>query len=552
MMLRARRLAVFMLMPLALVACDDKDPSGPDALAAPTGVTAQSIGTTSIEVTWNAVAGASSYRIERAQGTGGFVAAGTSTSTTHTDNDLQPATAYRYRVAAVRGSEQSGFSAEATATTGEAGPKAATVTGNITRNRTFYSDTVYTLSGFVRVQSGATLTIQPGTLIRGDSAVAGSALFILPGAKINAVGTADSPIVFTSGRNANRRPGDWGGVVIVGRGIVNTTGDRIVEGSDALGSQGILYSGGTNNADNSGELRYVRIEFAGYAVAPNVELNSLTLAAVGSGTKLEYVQTLAGLDDSFEWFGGAVDGKYLVSYESGDDHFDMSEGYVGRLQHLIAYQTQVLDPRPGTGGISSDPQGMENDGCDGAQCAQGHASTPMSAPVVANFTLIGRGDAATMSSGGDIGMVLRRGMGGHYVNGVLGRWPRAAISVRDAQTQTNIANGDLTINNILVSESGPLFQPGQQVGVDSVANAIIRTANTTASLFASVPTQPATTAQIDWSLSANSPARDGGLNAFTGKLQTKAGTFVTPTTYRGAADPTGPKWWQGWTRYIVN
>ncbi|MEY4010621.1 MAG: hypothetical protein RLZZ93_1313, partial [Actinomycetota bacterium] len=124
-----------------------------------------------------------------------------------------------------------------------------------------------------------------------------------------------------------------------------------------------------SRSTDSGTLKYVRIEFAGYATATDQELNTLTLAAVGSGTTIEYVQSLYGLDDSFEWFGGAVDGKYLVSYESGDDHFDMSEGYQGRLQFLIAYQSGLVIPRAGAGNSSNDPQGIENDGCNGTGCA---------------------------------------------------------------------------------------------------------------------------------------------------------------------------------------
>ena len=135
------------------------------------------------------------------------------------------------------------------------------------------------------------------------------------------------------------------------------------------GPQGVteVYSGGTDNADNSGTLRYVRIEFGGYDVSGGAgqELNSLSMYAVGSGTTLEFVQTLAGLDDGFEWWGGAVDGRYLVSYESGDEHFDWTEGYRGRNQFLIGFQSTRLDPAADAGQLSSDPEGFEADGCNG-------------------------------------------------------------------------------------------------------------------------------------------------------------------------------------------
>jgi hypothetical protein len=221
-------------------------------------------------------------------------------------------------------------------------PGFGTISENITSDRTLYADTVYTISGFIKVTNGATLTIQPGTRIEGDFDVIGSSLFILRGARIVANGTAQNPIVFTSSRPVGqRRPGDWGGLIIVGNGIINRTSPANIEGTgtDVTLNPSQNYAGGTNNGDNSGTLRYVRIEYAGFPTAPNQELNTLTMAAVGSGTTIEYVQALLGLDDSFEWFGGAVDARYLVSYEPADDHFDMSEGYVGRVQYAIAFQS---------------------------------------------------------------------------------------------------------------------------------------------------------------------------------------------------------------------
>ncbi|HET6837374.1 MAG TPA: hypothetical protein VFH24_04975, partial [Gemmatimonadales bacterium] len=200
-------------------------------------------------------------------------------------------------------------------------PGAAAISADITANRTLYADTVYTLSGYIKVTNGAVLTIEPGTTIQGDADVSGSSLWILRGSRIEANGTAAEPIVFTSEKAAgSRAPGDWGGIIIVGNGIINRNpgpgGSILTEGGVAGESEN--YAGGTNNADNSGTLRYVRIEFAGLDISGGAgqELNGLSMYAVGSGTRLEYVEVMAGLDDSFEWFGGAVDGRYLVSYES--------------------------------------------------------------------------------------------------------------------------------------------------------------------------------------------------------------------------------------------
>jgi hypothetical protein len=432
------------------------------------------------------------------------------------------------------------------------------ISANIISDRTLHADTVYTLRGYVRVSNGATLRIEPGTRIEGDYDVFASSLFIERGAKIIAEGTADAPIVFTSQRPAGQRaPGDWGGLVLIGNGIINRTAPVILEGTENFTSvEGgpVNYAGGSDNADSSGSLKYVRIEFAGHEVATNAELNSLTMAAVGSGTTIEHVQVLAGLDDGFEWFGGAVDAKYLVSYESGDDHFDASEGYSGRVQHMIAFQSKTLVPRQDAGSVASDPQGIENDGCAGQNCAQGENSQPYTTPVFANFTLVGPGANRT-TSGGEIGMMLRRGTGGHYVNGVVARFTRAGASLRDATTEARFNDGGLSLRSILFAENGVTFQSGTtpyQFSVPLGPNGLEESAATAASLFAALPTDPSAATEFDWTPAAGSPAAMGGLTTFAGDLATRAGTFVTPTGYRGAADPAGPKWWQGWTYYADN
>jgi len=439
------------------------------------------------------------------------------------------------------------------------GPEEAVINADITSDRTLYADTVYTISGFVHVANGATLTIEPGTVIQGDYDVLGSSLFVLRGASIEANGTAADPIVFTSSRPiGQRQAGDWGGLIIVGNGIINRTGvDVTLEGSGSGATNPVvLYSGGTDNADDSGTLRYVRVEFAGFGPVADAELNTFTFAAVGSGTQLEYLQALSGLDDSFEFFGGAVDGKYLVSYDAGDDHFDMSEGYVGRLQHLIALQTRQVVPRAGAGNTSSDPQGIENDGCAGAGCASGQNSTPLTIPMVANFTLVGPADGIFSGSSGGIGMMLRRGTGGYYVNGVVARWERAGISLRDQSTIDREAAGDLIVNNVHVADVGATFQTGgssTQGTLDLATNSIVEGAETTlGALFSSVPGNPTNASQLDWTPAAAASIATGGTGAFAGTLATKAGTFVTGTAYRGAADPAGTEWWADWTYYNVN
>lgn len=447
-----------------------------------------------------------------------------------------------------------------------AGACSAQISADITTSRTLRKDTVYTLASYVHVTgNGTTLTIEPGTVIKGTL---NSALFVLQGAQINANGTAAEPIVFTSDQTVGqRKPGDWGGLILVGRGIINRSGTVDLEGTGSSTTNYVVsYNGGTNNADNSGTLRYVRVEFAGFGVAANQELNSFTFAAVGSGTTLEYLESLAGLDDSFEWFGGAVDAKYLVSYESGDDHFDSSEGHTGRNQFLIAYQSLILPPRTGSGVASTDPQGFEVDGCGsatGSGCTLGFNSTPINTPLFANWTLVGTGvntDVAATSGG--VGFLLRRGTSGMYVNGVVARWPRAAISLRDTETQARFTANEAILRNVLVVETGstagtnaPTFESGTgRFTIDATANNITTAAGTVtaASLFTALPATPTTAASLDWSLSTNSAARTGGTGAFTGTLATKAGTFAAGTAYVGAHDPAAAKWWTGWTTYARN
>ncbi|HET9425314.1 MAG TPA: hypothetical protein VFO55_08090 [Gemmatimonadaceae bacterium] len=462
---------------------------------------------------------------------------------------------------------------------------AADLTLDITSNRTLYAETTYTLKGFVHVTNGATLTILPGTKIQGDFNTLGSSLFIMRGAKIRAVGTADKPIVFTSSQPVgSRQPGDWGGLVIVGNGVDNRTGAIEVEGTGtATGTTSgtnykVVYTGEAgatpSNTDDSGELRYVRVEFAGYAPSLNNELNSFSFGAVGNLTKLSYLQSMAGLDDAFEFWGGAADADHLIAYETADDAFDMSEGFRGRLQYLISFNSAVLTQRTGAGSPSSDPQGIENDGCAGTGCTTGFNTTPYTQPVVANFTLVGTGATATSGTSGGIGMMLRRGTAGWYVNGLIARFPRAGISVRDAETWAragsaatpDLATADLAVKGILMVETPTAFEPQAggsstiQNAFDLAGNSIANNASvTSATLFTAFPATAGTAttaASFDWTPVTGSAATSGGLASFSGKLAAAAATplasgsgTVAGTSYVGAAQPGGAKWWAGWSNY---
>lgn len=581
--MRRSFLATSLFLGLGLAACgsDDIVEPPPPTLSAPTGVEVFALTPTSVRVTWNAVTGASTYEVERAQGTSDtWVASGTSTETQLAVTGLTTGAQYRFRVTAVAGNVRSSVSNPSAAFT-VPNEIQQIITQDITTNTTWTNDKTWVLSGFIKVANNATLTIQEGTKIVGDFEVPGSSLFILRGAKINAVGTAANPIVFTSERPVGQRqPGDWGGVIIIGNGIINRSGQTQIEGTGtpAGANPAQFYNGGTNNADDSGTLRYVRIEFAGYPTAPNEELNSLTMAAVGSATRIEYVQILQGLDDSFEWFGGAVNGRYLISYEASDDHFDASEGYIGRNQFMIAFQSIRPEARPGlAGGVASDPQGIENDGCWAENCMAGGAneqrgnSTPYTIPVFANFTLVGAPAGAWETTGGNYGAMIRRGTGGLYVNGVITRYSRQAISFRGQDTRDRWDQGNLRFANIYISQTAAAFQPedlgaayaNRQFVADLAANNLEVGTVTAANLFAALPasTVSSNAGSFDWRPAAGSPIATGGLanfGALPAQLQqatvgnASPNSTITPTTYRGAAAPGGDAWWAGWTSYARN
>lgn len=240
----------------------------------------------------------------------------------------------------------------------------------ITGFRTLSADTLYNLHGIVYVDEGATLNIPAGTTVFGHDF---GTLVVKPGGTINATGTAGNPIVFTSPYEpGNRLPGDWGGVVILGNARVNKT-ETAIEGGIIEDSS----YGGDDDNDSSGVFKYVRLEFPGYRFADGNEINGLTMGGVGRGTELHHVQVSYSWDDSFEWFGGCVDAKYLVAFGGTDDEFDTDFGYRGRKQFLFG----LRDPDFWDTDASN---GFESDNDDPASLDE-----PRTAPIVSNVTLAG-------------------------------------------------------------------------------------------------------------------------------------------------------------------
>lgn len=562
MRLRLTLVAVF------VVACGggDKvtDPNGGGGtkpLTVPANVQVSATSATGVRVTWSAVSGATSYVVQRIAGT--TTTRTTTSSLSLDDANLRPATAYQYQVAAARATDTSSFSAVVSVTTPQL---PGVLQGDISASRTLTSDTVYRLRGFVKVRAGATLRIQPGTRIVGDTTVAGSSLWILRGAKIDAQGTASNPIVFTSARAAgSRAPGDWGGIVIIGNAATSrATSGAVTYGPDALGGTTENYGGGTLPNDDSGVLRYVRIEFAGGAPTPGADqMAALTLYAVGRTTQIEYVQSLASLGSGFQWNGGTVDGRYLVSYEAGDDHFSWSEGYTGRNQFLVALQSYQPIGKPENGLPSTTPRGLQGYGCDVALtgCAS-YLSAPLSEPVFANFSVIGPGPTvySTQVAQQASGATLRRGTGGTLIGGVLARWPSVGLNVREPQTDTLRQRDSLSVARVLLTDNAlGNFDPDAGVNFGVKANfpgAIDGTVATT-TLFTALPAANATPtlAGIDWTPAAGSALRTAVTGVSTrasARLANFFGATMPLTTYLGAADPAGTKWWTGWTAYARN
>jgi len=270
------------------------------------------------------------------------------------------------------------------------GAPTVTVSTSITSNTTWTANNVYLIQGLIYVENGATLTIEAGTVIRGDASVANSSLVVARGGKVLALGTSCNPIVFTSSKAAgSRAPGDWGGVILLGRARNNQSASQIIEGM-AVGDARNNY-GGTDDNDNSGILKYVRIEFGGYVFSQNNEINGLTMGSVGRGTEIDYVQVSFTNDDAFEWFGGTVNCKHLVAYRNVDDDFDPDFGYSGTVQYAVAVKDPALSDNP----TISTSEGFESD-----NDANGSSLLPKTTAKFYNVTQIGAFRCASNNAAG--------------------------------------------------------------------------------------------------------------------------------------------------------
>ena len=424
--------------------------------------------------------------------------------------------------------------------------------GRITTNRTLKADYIYKLRGLVYVTNGAVLTIEPGTKIVGEQGRTGG-LIITRSCKIIADGTADKPIVFTSEASTPAR-GDWAGLVILGNAPTNASyngqvGIGEIEGginnSDGLGLYGLGAS--SNPADNSGILRYVRIEFAGYAFLPDKEINGLTMGGVGNQTIIDYVQVAYANDDSFEWFGGTVNCKHLIAYKGLDDDFDTDNGYVGKVQYAIGFRDSAIADISGSNGFESD-----ND-------AGGNATTPQTNAVFSNITLVG--PRATLSNTGNSnfrrGIHARRNSAISIFNSIVMGWPTGWLLDASTGTPTDLnlvaatpkavyANNIIAGNSTQLSYTASASAPTGWALLD-FSNYISR-ANGGNTLLTNTSDVQLTSPfsydnAVDFNPQSTSPALTG--SAFS---DPKLTTWFTPVAYRGACDASDA-WWKTWTRY---
>ncbi|MCX6331122.1 MAG: hypothetical protein NTZ82_00635 [Bacteroidetes bacterium] len=462
------------------------------------------------------------------------------------------------------------------------GPTANTVTlsGRITKDTTLYAKDFNYLQGLVYITKGVTLTVQEGATVKGKySGSDVSALIICRGAKLIAKGTVDKPIVFTSA-SANPQSGDWGGIVLCGTAPINTsftvngsavTGLYQVEGGvdnangDGLAGAGDAAFPTVNPADNSGILQYLRIEYAGYAYQPDKEINSLTMAAVGSGTTIDHIETAFGKDDSFEWFGGTVNCKYLIAYKGQDDDFDTDNGYSGYVQFGIGIRDSLIADISKSEAFESDNN------------ATGTTATPKTTAVFSNMTVVG--PRATLSNIGNslflAGAQIRRNSGISIQNSIFMGWPTGLLidAGLGSPTDLNIAdsttirfkNNTFAGNTVNVKYTKSTSAPtgaddatmlawvsnpgyGNAITTNAVDAKLIQPFNYT--MFDPTPyagTAAPATANLTLGVAGNFNYASNG--SFTdSKLQD---AFIKKVAFRGAIGLNGEDatWWKGWARF---
>ncbi|MGG7033741.1 MAG: T9SS type A sorting domain-containing protein [Flavobacterium sp.] len=336
------------------------------------------------------------------------------------------------------------------------------ITANITTDTHWTTGNTYYLKNQIYVKNNATLTIDPGVIIRADHTATGAGLFVTKGSKVIAIGTAERPIVFTSDKAPGKRQkGDWGGIILLGKATINiNNGYNNIEGISP--SRDTEYGGGLtpDDNDNSGVLKYVRIEFAGYVYATNQEINGLTFGAVGRGTTIDYVQVSHSNDDSFEWFGGTVNCKHLVAFRGLDDDFDTDNGFSGDVQFCLG----IRDPQISDNPLISTSEGFESD-----NNYEGSSAWPYTSAIFSNCTMIGPTYRLLLPKGGTLASGykrvarLRKNTQLQIHNSVFIDYLEG-ISIEGIETETNALNNELKFrNNVLAN----ILRPSKLLAINA-------------------------------------------------------------------------------------
>jgi len=439
-----------------------------------------------------------------------------------------------------------------------------TLQGRISADTLLRKENTYILKGLVYMVGNKTMTIQAGTTIKGSfSGTDVAALIITRGSKINAIGTPDAPIVFTSSA-PNPQSGDWGGIVLCGKAAINTSFNGInglyqVEGGvDNANGDGLAGSGDPTtptpvNDDNSGTLSYVRIEYAGYAFQPDKEINSLTMACVGSRTTIDHVQTTYAKDDAFEWFGGTVNAKFLIAYKTQDDDFDTDNGFSGKIQFgLIIRDSAIAD--------ISTSEAFESDNNSG-----GTTASPKTSAIFSNITAIG--PRKTLDNVGNTlfraGAQIRRNSSISLYNSIIMGWPQGILidGTTGTSTALNIEDSSLRLRNVTLAGNTINVKFSGVGGATINSDATLTTWFTNSFYNNDVLTntsdakliQPFNYSAPDATPFAGSNGNQKILNGggFTDAKFTGDTFFDKTVTFRGGIAPAGEKstWWKGWSKF---
>jgi len=406
------------------------------------------------------------------------------------------------------------------------------VSGSISLDTTWTADKEYILNSVVYVEQGTKLTIEAGTKIKGNR---GSALIITRGSQLIASGNPGQPVIFSSNKSKGKRTrGDWGGVVLLGNAPINRGVTAHIEGIPDDDSRGDF--GGEESQSSCGILQYVRIEFAGYEVYTDNELNGLTLGGCGSSTIVRYVQIHKALDDGIEVFGGTVNLKNIVITGAKDDSFDWDMGWQGKVQFLVVQQH--LD-------------GGDN-GFEGDNFKKNPLATPISRPVFYNVTMIG----ANNSQISQRAMNIRRGSGGIFSNFIITGFSNESIDLRGNYVANLIENGDLSYNNILfysIGKNGKQYfsnESGKKDDDNGFIEADYLTHPSLNNKFGFDPRLPVSIfnpVEPDFTPYSHSPARESKANIPQGEFWDEGANYL------GAIRPgIATNWLQRWTSFPVN